>query len=1762
MKPYYLVFPLLFLCGISLPAQQPENAIRLKNGSLATGQELIRKKLNHPSWKESMFGQKHYVVLQFIRMPDAAMKKELQDDGISLFQYLPGQAYLAELAEGVGADVLRLHSVREAYRIPAALKISRNITDMSPATYAVSCFGSLDRSLVLKEIEQTGATVVNTKIQPAGVVFIRAAYPVLTKIAHLPFVAFINPQRLKDIPLNNNNRAIHGVDALACSPGRNLQGQNVVLGIGDNADPSGHIDFAGRLILRTTEPIDYHGTHTTGTMGGAGILNPRYKGMAPKSRIIVNAFSDIIVNAPVYINDYNMVASNNSYYNGADNCPGDGDYDPLSNYLDAQSQDLPSLLTVFAAGNDGLQTCSTYPSGFATIKSGFQTSKNVLTVGANDNVTYGSKATSSRGPTNDGRIKPEIVCGGQNITSTIPYNMYDVYSGTSMAAPTATGIMGLLYERYRQLHAGANPPAALIKAVATNSADDFGNPGPDFAFGFGMLNARTAVECLEQNHYFTGSTNTGGNDLYTISGIPAGAQQIKVMLYWPDAAASPFAASALVNDLDLTVSTSTGILHYPLILDPSPAGVNNNATEGSDHLNNIEQVVINNPPAGTCTVTVKGFNVPSGPQPYIVAYEIINPSVTVEYPFGTETFVAGETETIRWSAYGGDPNSFTLEYSPDGGASWNTVSNSIPATSRSYVWTVPLTPTTQGLMRVTRNTTGYSDMSDLPFIITGQPLLTVTNPCAGYAQLAWNSIPGATRYEVMELKTDSMQVIASTTDTTYLVSGLINDSSYWFSTRAVINSSAGRRALGVRIIPFGGSCAANNLQNDLSADSIVAPVTGRMFTSSQPGNSPISIAFRNAGPVPTAAPISFSFQVNNGPIVTEIYPGSLPAGYSGIHQFAAANSYDFSAPGSYTVRAWLHMAGDTIPENDTLKTIVKNLRNDPLTLSPSFTEGFESALAQTYNGGRNGLDSLDRADFSATDLRGRLSTFFNSGFPRTGSRCATLDVTDYGAVVADSFITTFNLSNYTASDQLWLDLYYKKQSVLPNANGNRIWIRGDEHAAWIQVKNLSDAADPAGSYSLVNLDVTGILSEAVPVQTVSSSFQVKCGSEGGVPAASNLPGANPGGGISFDDFTFTKSLNDAGLIAVLQPALRGACNFSNAEPVVLTVRNYSTDTLYNVPVTYASNADTVTEIIPFLPPRDTLVYTFTQKADLSAYQAQLFRAWVNYAGDNYHSNDSSAQTVFQTTPLISSYPYLEGFENNNGYWFSGGTNNSWQWGKPAKTVINKAANGSKAWVTNLTGNYNDNEYSFLYSPCFDLSGLTRPVLSFSHIFQTEDDCSCDFHWVEYSLDDTVWNILGSAGSGTNWYDDAAVKAWQLSDTRWHVSSYDIPVNPAKIRFRMVMYSDPGTNYEGVAIDDVHIFDKAPVYTDSIAIAPVIQSISGSGWNDVELNGKRIVSINPNGQDLGSTYIRMWIDTAAIRDTAGQDYGARNLVILPANTISQPVGIRFYFTDSEANRLIFDTACPSCTRPFDAYESGITQYSSKLLYEDDSTLRNNVIGSYIYHIPQQDVQIIPYDNGYYAEYQVNGFSEFWINGGGKSADHPLAAWLKSFTAVKAGVTGVLNWTSWQEVNTNYFFVERSTDSISFVSIGTVPARPHLDSTTDYTFTDKQLANGNNYYRLVLVFSNGDSVFSPVRQLSYSVNNPVFSVSPNPTSDQLTVTTADNCNDIQLFDVTGRLVLSKITTGLQQTISLETLPRGVYMLKVDTDSGTKVVKVERR
>src|SRR5690606_20155833 len=207
--------------------------------------------------------------------------------------------------------------------------------------------------------------------------------------------------------------------------------------------------------------------------------------------------------------------------------------------------------------------------------------------------------------------------------------------------------------------------------------------------------------------------------------------------------------------------------------------------------------------------------------------------------------------------------------------------------------------------------------------------------------------------------------------------------------------------------------------------------------------------------------------------------------------------------------------------------------------------------------------------------------------------------------------------------------------------------------------------------------------------------------------------------------------------------------------------------------------------------------------------------------DNYRFNDTAKLTL-TNSPVINSFPHIQDFEMSDGFWYADGTNSSWAYGTPASTKIKSAASGNKAWKTNLAGNYIDNEHSYLYSPCFNISGLDNPSLSFSLAIDMED-CGatlCDVVYVEYSTDGKKWERLGDLVTGTNWYNRSYVGsfAWSVADyTRWHVATVSLPTGLSNLRLRFVLKSDPGVNKEGVAIDDIHIYSNSKGIYDGLTM---------------------------------------------------------------------------------------------------------------------------------------------------------------------------------------------------------------------------------------------------------------------------------------------------------------------------------------------------------
>lgn len=1754
MKKFYsYCFYFLFLSGcFTATAQNNDIPVRFATGNFITGSNVQKQSFQKENLQASLFNNNFYVLVQFASLPSLQVQNNLRNAGCDLQNYIPGNAYLATIKSGFNFSQAGEFGIISINSIPELYKKDRALADHKGSgngLIAVSYYPSISKQDVISELQRAGALVQPTKYSEADVVFIQADIDKVNAITALPFVSYVSLQSLTDKVLNYKSVGKHAVTSLLSPSGKNLSGKGITVGIGDNSEiVTQQIDFTARTINRVPVAFSFHGIHVSGTVAGAGLIDPKHNGMAPRSTIVSQYFSDIITTAPTYVADHNMVVTNNSYTNADGGCAGEGAYDVVSNYTDKQMGDYKKLLHVFAAGNDGNLTCSPYPAKFATIKSGYQVAKNVLTVGAVDTL-YAAAAFSSRGPVNDGRLKPEIMATGYNVFSTRHFFSYGQMSGTSMASPIVAGAATILNEQYRKFNGGALPQAALIKAVMCNTAEDLGNRGPDFTFGFGNLNARRAAETIENNRFWLSTTTPATN---TIT-VPAGARRLKVMLYWNDTAAAPNAASTLVNDLDLTVTAPGNITHLPLILNPSPAFVDSNAVEGVDRINNIEQVIIDSPLAGNYDINVSAFALPYGAREYVVTYQLDTNGVTVEYPFGDEKIVPGESETIRWNAYGDDANTFTLEYFD--GTSWNLIDNNVAANRQYYNWLVPATVSNNYKVRVSRNGSSYSDESNFNFTVIGQPVVTATIPCDGYAQLDWPAIAGATSYDIWQQKGDSMAIIGNTTSLTYLISGLNSATTYWFGVSARNGAVNGRRSVSRSVLPSTGVCTLSMFDNNLKAVSIDAPVSGRQFTSSAlTASDQIRFTIRNLDNIATTGSYDLYYQVNGGTPVMETSAVAIAA--LATRQYTFTTTADFSATGVYTIKAWVKRTGDTQVVDDTITVTIKHLPNPLVTLP--VVDGFETALANEYLVNTTGIDGVDRVDFKANTARGRARTFVNTGFALNGSKSVTLDQFPYNAAqTTDSLLMTYNLGNYTSGQQLRLDFYYKNHGNENNPN-NKVWIRGSDTRPWVLAYDLVANQAALGQYKHAVININDVLDTVLPAQPISSSFQVKFSQQGNTSANTPYPIIDQDDGYTFDDVGIKEVSNDIAVNRIISPSVSG-CNMAGSQTISVEIKNYSSTTFSNVPVYYNVNGGSdVMETIVSLPPGIS-THNFASPVNLLADADYNFNFWIYESTDNYRNNDSILNYNFHTSPVISTFPYLEGFESGTANWYSKGQNNSWQWGTPTKTIINKAANGTKAWVTNLTGNYNTNEASYLYSPCFNLAGLTQPVLSFSHIFRIEDATPADYTWVEYSVNGGVtWSRLGTnGGGGTNWYNDPTGKHWwRQSLPTWHVASFNIAPTTSIIRFRIVFTSDLGYNLEGVGIDDIHVFDKAAVYSGT-TLTGITQSVSGSNWVHFNSGATRVASINANGNNLGSTSVSVYPYTGTVRYQNYQYYLNRNIVIRPTTQPAANVTVRFYFTDAEAKSLLAATGCTPCSKPVDPYALGVTKFSGSAAQEN-GTLADNAGGVHSFILPA-NTEIVPYDNGYYAEFPVSSFSEFWLNNGGVAGTQSLPVNLLTFEAVKQIKKVLLQWTTDNELNSDKYIVERSADGITYASVGSVAAYNNGNK-NNYSFTDLQPFSGLNFYRLRMTDKDGSFKNSPIRKVNFDNAGDDISVYPNPVvQDKVFIASSSNCSTAVLFDAAGKIIKTYTLSGRSNTLDVVGIAKGTYQLKILTENATVVRKI---
>jgi hypothetical protein len=750
------------------------------------------------------------------------------------------------------------------------------------------------------------------------------------------------------------------------SSGLNLSGSsNSVKGkiaIWDGAHPlTTHVELVGRISLKDVASVDGHPTHTTGTLIATGI-NPIAKGMAFGAQQLLaydynNDASEMTAAAP------NLLISNHSYgflagsgwtFDGTNwdwygdstisktEAYGFGYYDENAQAYDSIAYNAPNYLISVAAGNargyNGPAVDSPYfyngnkkLKRSATLKDNpsyisvgnIGVSKNTLIVGAVDGIPAGYNSPndvsiayfSAWGPTNDGRIKPDVVADGVNVTSTwnTSTTAYSTQSGTSMACPNATGSLYLLQEYYNKLHPSTFMRSATLKGLAIHTADEAGPAaGPDYVYGWGLLDVLKGANVItssfnqKSDTIIENSLNNASNYTYTFTA--SGNGPIVATLSWTDPPAIPVAVAQalhntkaiLVNDLDMRITS--GVKSFmPWILDPAnPA---NPATTGDNFRDNVEKINIDSVVVGqtyTITITHKG------------------------------TLARGS-------------QAFSLLVSGIGGQAYCTSSPTSSAGTRIDSVSI----SNINFANPPGCTTYTNNKNDIIQIQAKEKLPV---------RIKLSSCDASTAAKIVKIFIDyNNDGVFDPTTELAAQSGIINGNGIYTDTINIPQLTAGNTTL-MRIVaeetsnasdvqPCGtygnGETQDYTVQvttptNDLALAQVITPTSGTCSDDAEL----VVVSIRNNGidtlsKVPVTAVIS-----NSGGVVAtlnEIYPGKIPPGF--VVTYAFQKTFAATAGTTYNIKAYISSADDQNNSNDTLNSSVAIAAKPPTPVGTANVSG-------------------------------------------------------------------------------------------------------------------------------------------------------------------------------------------------------------------------------------------------------------------------------------------------------------------------------------------------------------------------------------------------------------------------------------------------------------------------------------------------------------------------------------------------------------------------------------------------------------------------------------------------------------------------------------------------------------------------------------------------------------------------------------------------------------------------------------------------------
>jgi hypothetical protein len=599
--------------------------------------------------------------------------------------------------------------------------------------------------------------------------------------------------------------------------------------------------------------------------------------------------------------------------------------------------------------------------------------------------------------------------------------------------------------------------------------------------------------------------------------------------------------------------------------------------------------------------------------------------------------------------------------------------------------------------------------------------------------------------------------------------------------------------------------------------------------------------------------------------------------------------FNFSTPGEYTIKVWSDVSSDRFKYNDTTTLVFTRPR---VVTSLPYTQDFEQGKDTWSIQDTVGNTTWQFGTPNGPTIKGAFSgvnawttwkdsTYRNDEFSYLVSPCF-----DFTSVTASPrFLFNLNVNTEGIYDGMWLE-----QSV----NGG----------SWQTIGTRT----PRSGLNWYNDSITGLRQASWGGSADSTKgWRIAQHILNGVAGRSNVRFrfgwrsdfiGNAFDGVAVDNIVISAVPSKDLAMAGFTNASKSVCGDSILNTLTFNVFNLGSSAATSYTLNYSVNGGPIVSepIGNIIFSNAAFTYTSTKPFKTATINDYSIKAWVTQAGEEYIPNDTLTKIIRVTLekPLvITTYPYYQDFENGTGTWsVADSLNGTWGYGLlPNNTFINNAASGTKGFRTNMTtatGTYNNNEWSYLNSPCYDFSSLTvDPSINFALNFHTEK--TYDGAWLEGSTDGgNNWTRIGTRGTGVNWYNDTSTRAavrrglWSgVLTAGWKYAQHPLTgfAGKANCRFRFVFTADGSGNTTstlpngGVSIDNVWIGNPSVVDLAAATATRFDASDCGSIRDTLTM---RITNMGRDTQRTYSVFYKV-DNNATVTETA-------NVVVAPGATV--------------------------------------------------------------------------------------------------------------------------------------------------------------------------------------------------------------------------------------------------------------------------------------